>query len=239
MILPVGLLNGVIPARRVALNLLMVYLGNWSGCLFTAYFFAVRTKLFEAEPYHSYLQSYTLSKVTGHGWGVLFLKAIPANTLVCMSVVLGMAARDSAGKIMALYFPVILFVVSGFEHCVANMFFVSVGLMYGAPTTIGRLWFNQSAAALGNAVGGSIVIATTMHLMNHWQSILPARYGGGLTKEEGTLAAHDVESTRRAQDFATHEEAAEGKREMKRRLSMSMGNQNQPKEIISSSKSSV
>lgn len=53
-------------------------------------------------------------------WGTLFLKAIPANTLVGMAVVLGTSCRDGAGKIMALYFPVLLFVISGYEHCVAN-----------------------------------------------------------------------------------------------------------------------
>lgn len=102
------------------LNWVTVYVGNWCGCLLTGYFLAYRTELFNEEPYNSYLHSYTLSKLTGHGWGVLFLKGIPANTLVCMAVVLGMAARDSAGKILALLFPVTLFVVSGFEHCVAN-----------------------------------------------------------------------------------------------------------------------
>jgi formate/nitrite transporter FocA (FNT family) len=54
------------------------------------------------------------------GWGVLFLKAIPANAMVCMAVMLGLASRDSAGKIMALWFPVVMFVLCGFEHCVAN-----------------------------------------------------------------------------------------------------------------------
>lgn len=125
------------PPSRVALNLLTVrkfvthsilrtygdpkvYVGNWAGCLLTSYFFAYKTELFVAEPYHSYLVSLTLSKITGHGWGVLFLRAIPANTLVCVAVVLGLASRDAAGKILALYFPVVMFVVSSFEHCVAN-----------------------------------------------------------------------------------------------------------------------
>ena len=168
------------------------------------------------------------------------MRAIPANALVNMAVMLGMAARDSAGKIMALYFPIILFVIGGFEHCVANskqklisvvtetnptfpypVFFLPIGLMYGAPTTIGRLWFNQSAALLGNFIGGAIVIGVSEHFMNHWVSFLPDRLGGGYLLEEGTLAAHDVESTRRAQDFSSHEEAAKGKIEMRRRLSIS------------------
>lgn len=103
------------------------------------------------------------------------------------------------------------------------MFFISTGLMYGAPSTIGRLWFNQSAALLGNLIGGAFVVALSMHLMNHWVSVLPDALGGGKPLEAGTVAAHDVESTRRAQDFASHDEAAAHKVQLRRSLSMSMG----------------
>lgn len=75
-----------------------------------------------------------------------------------------------------------------------TVFFVSLGLMYGAPSTIGRLWYNQSAAVLGNILGGVIFIGLTAHLMNHWKSPLFSSDDGG------TLLAHDVESTRRARD---------------------------------------
>lgn len=111
--------------------------------------------------------------------------------MVCMAIILYNACTDSAGKIMAVWFPVVIFVISGYEHCVANsefllfflllyqltfplsVFFLSVGLLYGAPSTIGRLWFNQTAAACGNMVGGVIVIGTTLHLINNWISPVP------------------------------------------------------------------
>ncbi|KAG8689753.1 hypothetical protein FRC11_000800 [Ceratobasidium sp. 423] len=195
MILSIGVYNKVIPLGLLITNWIIVYVGNWCGCLITAYFFGYLTDLFKSESYRSYLAAVTLSKLEDHGWGVLFLKAIPANAMVCMAVVLGLASRDSAGKIMALWFPVVMFVLCGFEHCVANMFFTSLGLMYGAPSTIRRQWFNQSAAIPGNLIGGAIVIGLAEHLMNHWRSPIFR------TKEgTGTLAAHDVESTRRARD---------------------------------------
>ncbi|KAF8610188.1 hypothetical protein BDV93DRAFT_431532 [Ceratobasidium sp. AG-I] len=195
MILTVGFYNKVVPLKLLLINWLVVYVGNWAGCLITSYFFGYLTDLFASEQYRSYLHAVTLSKLEEHGWGVLFLKAIPANAMVCMAVMLGLASRDSAGKIMALWFPVVMFVLCGFEHCVANMFFTSLGLMYGAPSTIGRQWFNQSAAIPGNLVGGAIVIGLAEHLMNHWQSPFFHTAEGS-----GTLAAHDVESTRRARD---------------------------------------
>ncbi|KAJ1309820.1 hypothetical protein OPQ81_006585 [Rhizoctonia solani] len=195
MILSIGIYNKVVPIRLLLTNWIIVYVGNWCGCLITAYFFGYLTDLFKAESYRSYLAAVTLNKLEEHGWGVLFLKAIPANAMVCMAVMLGLASRDSAGKIMALWFPVVMFVLCGFEHCVANMFFTSLGLMYGAPSTIRRQWFNQSAAIPGNLIGGAIVIGLAEHLMNHWRSpIFRTKEGAG------TLAAHDVESTRRARD---------------------------------------
>ncbi|QRV86068.1 formate/nitrite transporter family protein [Ceratobasidium sp. AG-Ba] len=195
MILSIGAYNKVVPLKLLALNWLVVYIGNWTGCLITSYFFGYLTDLFAAETYRTYLASVAMSKLEDHGWGVLFLKAIPANAMVCMAVMLGLASRDSAGKIMALWFPVVMFVLCGFEHCVANMFFTSLALMYGAPSTIRRQWFNQSAAIPGNLIGGAIVIGLAEHLMNHWHSpFFNNKHGAG------TLAAHDVESTRRARD---------------------------------------
>jgi hypothetical protein len=73
------------------------------------------------------------------------------------------------------------------------VFFNSLGLMYGAQSTIGRLWYNQSAAALGNIVGGAVFIALVAHGMNHWDSPI-------FVSDGGTLLGHDVESTRRAKE---------------------------------------
>jgi hypothetical protein len=77
-----------------------------------------------------------------------------------------------------------------------TVFFVTNGLLLGANTTIGWMFFNQSAAVLGNVIGGAIFMGTSEHLMNHWQSRLPWEMGHA----PGTLAAGDVESTRKAKE---------------------------------------
>jgi len=66
--------------------------------------------------------------------------------------------------------------------------------MHGANSTIGHLWYNQSAAILGNIVGGAVFVAFTAHLMNHWVSPI------GGSHPTGTYLAHDVESTRYARE---------------------------------------
>ncbi len=202
MILAIGLWNRSIPPSRALLNLLIVWIANFLGCLTCAVLFSYKTELFAEEPYLSFVRDLAYSKTKGHTWVNIFLRAIPANTLVCMAVMLGFAARDGAGKIMALWFPVMMFVIPGFEHAIANMFFISNGLLYGSPITIGWMFFNQSAALLGNFIGGAIVMGISEHAMNHWNSPIPFEHGHAA----GTLAAGDVESTRKAQEDRSQEE---------------------------------
>ncbi|CAE6470902.1 unnamed protein product [Rhizoctonia solani] len=172
LIFSIGWYNRAIPTRRSIINLVVVYIGNWCGCLVMAYFMAYLSDLFGDASSKQWMNSLVLGKV-GHGWGVLFLRAIGANTMVCIAIAMFNACTDAAGKIMILWIPVVTFVISGFEHCVANMFFLSTGLLYGAPSTIGKLWFNQSAAICGNFIGGAVVVGLSMHLMNSWKSPLP------------------------------------------------------------------
>ena len=74
------------------------------------------------------------------------------------------AATDVAGKIIGLYFPVMIFVLCGFEHSVANMYYISSGLMASdlyqiaaANLSIGNFIGNLIPVTLGNIVGGFIV----------------------------------------------------------------------------------
>lgn len=57
-----------------------------------------------------------------------FMRGICCNWLVCLAVWLGFAAKDVIGKIFGIFFPIMAFVSSGFEHCVANMFFIPMGI---------------------------------------------------------------------------------------------------------------
>ena len=66
------------------------------------------------------------------------------NLLVCLGVLMAMAAKDNTGKILSAYLPIAFFVLCGFEHCVANMYYISAGLM--AKTVPA---YAQQAAAMG------------------------------------------------------------------------------------------
>lgn len=106
----------------------------------------------------------------GLSWRVAFFRGILCNVLVCLAVWMGFAGKTVADKLAVAVLPVMCFVACGFEHCVANMFFLPMGLVanalgyaaegvdVSALTAMGAL-ANISAATLGNIVGGAIFVA--------------------------------------------------------------------------------
>jgi len=100
-----------------------------------------------------------------------FLKAIGCNWLVNLAVLLGICADDLIGKFFGIWFPIMAFVSTGFEHCVANMYFIPAGLMtapflsadqiatIGAAKVANLTWVtmwtnNLIVVTIGNIVGG-------------------------------------------------------------------------------------
>ncbi|MEL4106318.1 formate/nitrite transporter family protein [Oscillospiraceae bacterium WX1] len=105
-----------------------------------------------------------------------FIRGILCNFLVCIAVWMSMAAKDVAGKIAGLFFPIMFFVLCGYEHSVANMYFISAGLFANGtgafadavakidPSKLANLsWYgffikNLLPVTLGNIVGGSVLV---------------------------------------------------------------------------------
>ncbi|WP_283170723.1 formate/nitrite transporter family protein [Curtanaerobium respiraculi] len=94
----------------------------------------------------------------------IFFRGIMCNLLVCLAVWMGFAGRTVIDKIFTAIFPVMAFVAMGFEHCVANMFFLPMGVIassfgYGAaPLSWSGVIYNISLATVGNIVGGAIFV---------------------------------------------------------------------------------
>ena len=89
-----------------------------------------------------------------------FVRGILCNALVCLAVWLCFAARDVAGKILAIVFPVAAFVALGFEHCIANMYFILIGILISdGGISVSEFINNLVPVTLGNIVGGSLFVA--------------------------------------------------------------------------------
>lgn len=113
---------------------------------------------------------------TSLSFGEAFWRGVGCNWLVCLAVYLSYAAKDIAGKILALWFPTMAFVAMGMEHCIANMFFIPAAIFAGTdpryvelvnsgaavPLTADWSKFfidNLPAVTLGNIVGGAVLVA--------------------------------------------------------------------------------
>ncbi len=95
-------------------------------------------------------------------FGPAFFSAILCNWLVCLAVWLALASHDIVGKIFGIFFPIMAFVASGFEHSIANMYFIPIGIFNDPTGTITWAGFfnNIIPVTLGNIVGGAGFVAT-------------------------------------------------------------------------------
>jgi formate/nitrite transporter len=115
-------------------------------------------------------------------------RGIGCNWLVCLAVWMALASRQIIGKIFAIFFPIMAFVAIGFEHSVANMYFIPTGilLMNGAgisnvpgvdPNILGWinfLWRNLFPVTIGNIIGGAVFVG-----MSYWGAYLrPVKSAG-------------------------------------------------------------
>lgn len=131
------------------------YLFNFIGAQFIAYFMATETGLITADPYKTYLHNLAYAK-TDLSFYKVFVKGIGANWLVCLGMWMGYAGKDIIGKAIGIWIPVMLFVTLGYEHSVANMFFIPAAIYSGAEISWGMFIVNNLIpATLGNIVGGA------------------------------------------------------------------------------------
>lgn len=166
LLVPPALERKIGPWRVVA-NWTVVWLANFVGCLLVAYFLVYLTGITAASPYDDAVAKIALGKVS-QSFGVVFLKAVGANWCVCLAVWLALSGRRLGEKLLACEIPVMAFVALGFEHAIANMFFIPLGMMQGATITVAQLlWANLLPATLGNIVGGALFVGLTHYYLNN------------------------------------------------------------------------
>lgn len=157
MLLP-GYMHGRHGARQVAVNWVVVWLGNFAGALCFTWLMVYACGLTSADPWHSAVISIAEAKVS-MPWVTVFLKGIGANWCVCLALWLAMAGHTLIEKMAACWLPVMMFVVLGYEHCIANMFFIPLGMMEGADVGIAQMFTaNLIPATLGNVAGGALLV---------------------------------------------------------------------------------
>lgn len=138
----------------------LVYIGNFVGSVFIAYFLTHLTGIVSDAPWSDMVHSIAEAK-TSSPFYKTFLKGIGANWLVCLALWMGMSAQHTSGKILGLWWPVMAFVSMGFEHSIANMFFIPLAIFEGADISWSAFVIkNLVPATLGNIVGGAFFVGT-------------------------------------------------------------------------------
>jgi formate/nitrite transporter len=159
-LVPLATMGRRISLARLFENFWWVTIGNIVGALFVAYFLADQTGVITADaPLARLTGIATLKGTTETEWQI-FLRAVGCNWLVCLAVWMAMGAEDIGGKILAIFFPIMAFVALGFDHVVANMFFLPAAIFAGVDgITWGDALHNWAFAFLGNLVGAGVFVS--------------------------------------------------------------------------------
>jgi len=141
------------------------WLGNLIGSLLTAGIFTL-TGLASGDV-GSFLATTAAAKMAGTPMN-LFTKAILCNICVCIAIWCGTKLKSEGAKIAMNFCCVTTFVTCGFEHSIANMTFMSIGLMNpnGAAVSMGGFFYNLLIVTLGNMVGGILCVAVPYYLIS-------------------------------------------------------------------------
>ena len=164
MLMVTGLASKKIKLGGLVRNWVIVWLGNLVGSLImVALIYWCGVGAMNGGAVGDAMVSVAVGKVTPD-WLVLMAKGIMCNVMVCLAVWIGFSARTVVDKVLGIMLPISFFVAAGFEHCVANMFFLPSGLLVnmlgvGNPGAIALegLVANIVIATLGNIVGGVAV----------------------------------------------------------------------------------
>ena len=169
MLVPLGAMHGRLSLGDVGKNLTLVLVGNLLGAVFVAYFLAVQTGVIgspgasgSAALTHDRLASIAEAKALHESSWQVFLRGVGCNWLVCLGVWMSLAATSVSGKVLAVFLPIMAFVAMGFDHVVANMFFLPAAMWAGIPdigwADVLRNWL---LAGAGNLVGAVVFVSTS------------------------------------------------------------------------------
>lgn len=164
-----ALFDRKIKLHQLIKNWALVFLGNFIGAVFVATAVVI-SGTFDQIPDTVVA---TANAKANLGFFEALLKGIMCNFLVCIAVWMATAADTVQGKIAAIFLPIMLFVLCGFEHSIANMFYLPAGILTGAinnltaPTITDALLNNLLPVTLGNIIGGVVLVAGGYYLAYH------------------------------------------------------------------------
>lgn len=171
--------EGRISPWQLLRSWIVVYAGNFAGALLTAGLVCLSGQWGMSGGLLGASVIKTAAGKTALSFQNAFFLGVLCNWLVCLAVWMSFAARDIAGKVLVIFFPIWIFVTSGFEHSVANMYYIPAGILAAADPALAEraasvglspealanlnwgamLQANLLPVTLGNVVGGGVLVA--------------------------------------------------------------------------------
>lgn len=174
-LLVIPLLEKKITIIQLLRNWIIVYIGNFIGAFLVslAVYYGNTLSLFSNEMALTVIST-AVSKCS-LTFSEALIKGICCNFLVCIAVWISFAAKDVTGKIIGLFFPIMMFVLCGFEHSVANMYYIPAGILAKTNPVFLTLAIDNNIkvdylnsfnlfiknllpVTIGNIIGGSICV---------------------------------------------------------------------------------
>lgn len=141
----------------MAANLVGTWIGNFLGALLIVGLCVAGSATLSAEPFSTAIVKTATVKMALDPL-TAFCRGMACNWLVCLGVWLSLTSETFLGKVVGCWIPVAAFVILGFEHCIANMFFIPAGLYQMGVLDLGGLFHNLIPVTLGNILGGALFV---------------------------------------------------------------------------------
>jgi nitrite transporter NirC len=163
LVLTLGVLARKASVRDLAANWVWTWIGNLLGSFLLA-LMVVQTGLIDdtekTGSVYRFIQGVVATKMNLPA-EQLFWRAVLANWLVCLGVWMAARSKDDTARILLIWWCMFTFITCGYEHSIANMLGLLLGLLvpHGPEITWGGYWYNLGLATLGNIVGGACFVA--------------------------------------------------------------------------------
>jgi len=173
-LIPLAVMEQKATVKEMLTNWFWVIVGHLIGGFIYALFFVIAITNFGAitdnavaQKIISVAENKTLAyhAIGASGIAVVIVKAILCNWMVSLGAVMAMTSKSTAGKIIAMWIPILMFFAQGFEHAVVNMFVIPAGMLLGANVGFADWWvWNQIPVLIGNVIGGFIFTGLALYV---------------------------------------------------------------------------
>lgn len=155
-LLTLALMDKKITAGQMLRNWGVVYVGNFIGSVIMAFLLAKSGLLADAAGDRAMAIAAAKTSIP---FMTALIRGVLCNILVVLACWMQAGAKELIGKIFAIWFPIMMFVFAGFEHSIANMTYIPLGIFLGADVTWGAFFLaNLLPVTIGNLIGGACVI---------------------------------------------------------------------------------